>query len=590
MRSSCAVISAGVKPSARSRPARRDVVRSTTRRSRSRDPRSPAARSAPLHVVGAQLVRPARLVVAGVVVGGLGPVVGRPRPDLRGQRGNAAAQRRVVDEGRPAAIEQHPAGGGQRRLAGRRDRRPHHLAVRGVAEVVALGAMAVAVGGGEGADDDGQRFVRGAAGARLPFAGDDARHVLLDGDRLDPHPSVRAGDADAQRAALARLAQRLVGDRRNRRGDRRRRRRTLGRRQRRSGVGGCGIALDRRLDAWWRSGVAASRPPATSAASMPAPPGATTTAARVGAPAGAKATTRPSDRPPGIGDVPVLASASARRRPSALAEPYSTAPRMPVAQQRPRRRPAGRRRSGPTPSHPGHRAQQRARRGRRPGQPDARPRPTAWCRQSPRARPAAARRSAPRAAGAPGQLHEEVVAGVGQRFGRATAAASGRDASRRSGGRRRSPRGGTCATSARVTRPRSAGGGQREHLGHRPRQHRRVEDCGCPARTRRGPTATRAPAPPSSGGPRVTGAWPAATDGPARSRPPARPAPHGGASRGLRAWSCSRACSDMGWSCRPRCCSRRSVRRPARCAWPPGSRSSWSSARPRCSSWACTSG
>ena len=82
---------------------------------------------------------------------------------------------------------------------------------------------------------------------------------------------------------------------------------------------------------------------------MPAPPGATTTAARVGAPAGAKATTSPSDRPPGIGDVPVLANASARRRPSALAEPYSTAPRIPSRSSA--RVPAGRATaSGPTPA------------------------------------------------------------------------------------------------------------------------------------------------------------------------------------------------------------------------------------------------
>ncbi len=66
---------------------------------------------------------------------------------------------------------------------------------------------------------------------------------------------------------------------------------------------------------------AASSWPARSAASIPAPPGVATTAARIGASPGENATTRPSDRPPGIGAVPVLAIAPGRRRPSALAEP-----------------------------------------------------------------------------------------------------------------------------------------------------------------------------------------------------------------------------------------------------------------------------
>ena len=72
-----------------------------------------------------------------------------------------------------------------------------------------------------------------------------------------------------------------------------------------------------------------SRSAATAAASRPAAPGTTTTTPRVGAIAGDNPTTSPIAPPPGIGAVPVLASADTPPSRSAEAVPYSAAPRSP---------------------------------------------------------------------------------------------------------------------------------------------------------------------------------------------------------------------------------------------------------------------
>ncbi len=209
---------------------------------------------------------------------------------------------------------------------------------------------------------------------------------------------------------------------------------------------------------------------------MPAPPGAATTAARIGASPGANATTRPSDRPPGIGAVPVLAIAPGRRV-RVCWRSRTRRRRACPAEQRPGRRREGHRglRTGSEEAADG--PQQRAWRwsAGRPGR--ARPRPTACPRPPGRARPGGARRSAwPEATGRRAPRRSRCTNRRAPRP--ASAAASGRDARRRSGARRRWRRGGTGVRCPRGSEPGLRGRRQREHLGHRPGQHRRVEHVG----------------------------------------------------------------------------------------------------------------
>ena len=156
--------------------------------------------------------------------GGFVWIVNRPGPRLRGQRGVAAAQGRVVRR-TPACrgpAAPRPAVASAACRAGV-DGRPHHLAVRGVAQVVAFGAVPLLVGGGEGADrrPPGPR-ARRARPRGCPSPGDHPRHVLLDGDRFHANRSAARRQADSNGAPLAGRAQRPVGGRRRRVLDRRR--------------------------------------------------------------------------------------------------------------------------------------------------------------------------------------------------------------------------------------------------------------------------------------------------------------------------------------------------------------------------------
>ena len=75
-------------------------------------------------------------------------------------------------------------------MRGRR-RRPHDLAVRGVAEIEAFAAMAIAIRQRERSRGDRERLLRGIAGPRLPFAGQHLRDVVVERDRFDPRVPVR---------------------------------------------------------------------------------------------------------------------------------------------------------------------------------------------------------------------------------------------------------------------------------------------------------------------------------------------------------------------------------------------------------------
>ena len=81
MRKSVPEISGGENPSARSRTTRPEALRCSTRRPRSRPPRSPAGAQRALDIRHAHLAEPRRLVRVGIVPLGLRQVHGAG-PDL----------------------------------------------------------------------------------------------------------------------------------------------------------------------------------------------------------------------------------------------------------------------------------------------------------------------------------------------------------------------------------------------------------------------------------------------------------------------------------------------------------------------------
>ena len=332
-----------------------------------------------------------------------------------------------------------------------------------------------------------------------------------------------------------------------------------GRRQRRSGRRRLGIAhrlLDRVAAAW------PSRPPATSAASMPAPPGATTTRRAVGAPAGVEGDDQPQ-RPAAAASA-TCRSWRARRHAGGRGRwpmPYSTAPRIPSSSSD-AWRPAAATASRPDAGQPRHTRSSARGAVARPGQPDH-GRGRSWRRVGNRREPGPPPHVVERRARQPRrQRHEEVVAGV------APAPRPADNGRFKSGWEQTKRRPSAVATRRHMCdvcggdQPRSTAAASATALATDPGSTGVSRMSGAPRWTNAARRHSSASAP--VGG-RVTGAWPAADGGrPGRDRQRGQ-RPHGGASRS-QAGSCSRACSDMGWSCRPRCCSRRSVRRPAR--WP----------------------
>ena len=435
-------------------------------------PAQPGGAQRALERVGAQIARPGGFFGAGVVSCHVGLVVGGPGPHLGGQGWNAAAERRVVDERGLASIQQHAAGGGQRRLAGGRDGGPHHLAMRGVAQVVAFSAVAVAIGGGESADHDRQGLVGGTTGPRLPFARDHPGDVFLDGDRLRAHRSTARRQADPDRAPLAGRAQGLVGGHRQRVRDRR----GWGRCSRR----GRRSRLDRRDDRaggrWCRHGGIGEQVPGNVR-------GIDAGTARCGhdrCPGRNRAGREGNDQAqgpaaghrgrPGLGQRSGLSASNGAGRAVLGGATHA------VAQQRPRRRRHGDGGVWADTQYPGNGREQLPRRSRRAGQADdgrgprrglgnrRQPGPSAHVVQR---RPRQARR----------QLHEEVVAGVGQRLGRRQGTLEVRmradEAAAVGGGDPPAQMPLTRRHEARLGRGR-----QCEDLGNRTGQHRRVEHLG----------------------------------------------------------------------------------------------------------------
>jgi hypothetical protein len=75
--------------------------------------------------------------------------------------------------------------------------RPHHLAVRGIAEVEAVGAMPAPVRQRERPDRDCQRFERRGPAVTRGFSCQHARDVGFERKGLDRVPASGARDADA---------------------------------------------------------------------------------------------------------------------------------------------------------------------------------------------------------------------------------------------------------------------------------------------------------------------------------------------------------------------------------------------------------
>ena len=185
-RRSCPEISSGIKPVRRAvEPRVPTRSRDRTRKSRSRSPRNPPARSARVRSVALDFRRPRRRSHARVV--GLGRHVRRvlvPGPDRGRNLGLSAARRRVEDRRGHAVAQERTPGRGLGRALVRGRRRPHHLAVGLIAEVEAVGVVAPAVRQREGPDRDRQRFERGGPAVAPGLAGQHARDVGFEREGL----------------------------------------------------------------------------------------------------------------------------------------------------------------------------------------------------------------------------------------------------------------------------------------------------------------------------------------------------------------------------------------------------------------------
>ena len=203
MRKSVPEMSGGVKPSTRSRTTRSGGVALQHAQVAQAAAAHPGGAERALDVGDADVVHPRRLARARLVLVGV-PVVHRARPHLRGALGAPAAPRRVEHDAGLSAREQRAPGGRGRGTAGRLGGRPHDLAVRGVAQIEALAAMAVQIGQRERARGDRQRLLRGITRARLPFARQHLRDVVVHRQRLDARAAIGQRPAQADRRSVAR--------------------------------------------------------------------------------------------------------------------------------------------------------------------------------------------------------------------------------------------------------------------------------------------------------------------------------------------------------------------------------------------------
>ena len=318
----------------------------------------------------------------------------------------------------------------------------------------------------------------------------------------------------------------------------------------------------------------ASESAAIEAASTPAPPGATTRTARDGAAGGAKATTRPSARPPGMGAVPVLASAAIDRDPNAPADPYSADPRMPSRTIRRATSLIATGGSGPTPTTRATAA--RSARGAVNG--PARPRTAdAQGASSGTGVSPAFRRTSFNVAR--GNRAASCTKKSLQEYASASAAESGRF---RLGCEHAKRRPSAVATRRHMyvvcssTRPASTAAASAKTLATDPGSTGVSSTSGKDSLARRplGHSRSNVAAP----GPLAGGACAATAMRPRTTATSVTLATRMGvpdrASPVVTAASCSLACSDTGSTCRLRCCSRRPALRLPRCAWRRGSRSS----------------
>ena len=122
----------------------------------------------------------------------------RARPDVR-RNLRAPAARRAVEHRRDGAVpHQHLAGCRLRGAGCRRRGGANDLAVRLVAEIEAVGAMAIGIAQRKRADGDGQHLERGRRALARRLAGEHAGDVGFEREGLDRVAAAGPGKADAQ--------------------------------------------------------------------------------------------------------------------------------------------------------------------------------------------------------------------------------------------------------------------------------------------------------------------------------------------------------------------------------------------------------